>query len=105
MLIQHQALDSWLPDAEAEFGPSIFAANPPEAEEPQVRAPLRKQRLKTQRFPSSGGMFGSADLTVIGPDGKRLEAEYVGLDGVTGLSILRLKDGSLPNNEDRKSVV
>jgi len=94
-----QTIVAWLPDAEAEFGPSIFAANPPEAEEPQVRAPLRKQRLKTQRFPFSGGMFGSADLTVIGPDGKRLEAEYVGLDGVTGLSILRLKDGSLPHNE------
>ena len=94
-----QTIVAWLPDAEAEFGPSIFAANPPEAEEPQVRAPLRKQRLKTQRFPFSGGMFGSADLTVIGPDGKRLEAEYVGLDGVTGLSILRLKNGDLKIND------
>jgi serine protease Do len=93
-----QTIAAWLPDAEAEFGPSIFAANPPEALQPPVPGPLRQQRLKTQRFPFSGGMFGSPDLTVIGPDGKRWEAEYVGLDGVTGLSILRLKNGNLLNN-------
>jgi len=99
-----QTIAAWLPDAEAEFGPSIFAANPAEVTQPQVRTPMRQQRLKTQRFPFSGGMFGSPDLTVIGPDGKSREAEYVGLDGVTGLSILRLKEGNLPNNEATSTV-
>ena len=32
------------------------------------------------------------DVTVIGPDGKQVAARYVGLDGVTGLSILRLEN-------------
>src|ERR1044072_5844792 len=32
------------------------------------------------------------DISVIGPDGKRLAAKYVGLDAVTGLSILKLTD-------------
>jgi len=31
------------------------------------------------------------DVTVIGPDGKRLAAKYIGLDAVTGLSILKLE--------------
>ena len=35
-------------------------------------------------------VFDAPDMTVIGPDGKRLAAKYVGLDAVTGLSILRL---------------
>jgi len=35
--------------------------------------------------------FGEPDVTVVGPDGKRLPAKYIGLDAVTGLSILRLE--------------
>ena len=52
---------AWLPEAEVEFGPPDMA---PLAPRP--------------------------DITVIGPEGKRLAAKYVGLDAVTGLSILRL---------------
>jgi S1-C subfamily serine protease len=93
-----QTIAAWLPDAEAEFGPSIFAADPFDAVQVQASAPLRQQKLKNRRFPFNGGMFGSPDLTVIGPDGKRLDAEYVGLDGATGLSILRLSSGNVLNN-------
>lgn len=32
------------------------------------------------------------DISVIGPDGKRLDAKYIGLDAATGLSILKLTD-------------
>jgi serine protease Do len=39
-----------------------------------------------------GGFFGPPDVTVIGADGKSLVAKYVGLDAVTGLSILKLAD-------------
>jgi S1-C subfamily serine protease len=38
----------------------------------------------------SDNLSDPPDLTVIGPDGKQLAARYVGLDGATGLSILRL---------------
>jgi hypothetical protein len=36
------------------------------------------------------GPFPAPDITVIGPAGKRLVAKYIGLDAVTGLSILKL---------------
>ena len=36
------------------------------------------------------GPLPAPDITVIGADGRRLPAKYIGIDGVTGLSILRL---------------
>lgn len=39
-----------------------------------------------------GSFFQPPDVTVIGSDGKPLVAKYVGLDAVSGLSILRLAD-------------
>jgi S1-C subfamily serine protease len=56
-----ETIAAWLPEAEVEFGPPDMM---PAAPRP--------------------------DITVIGPEGKRLAAQYVGLDAVTGLSILRL---------------
>jgi len=42
---------------------------------------------------------GEPDISVIGPDGKRLEAKYIGLDAATGLSILKLANKTtLPAN-------
>jgi S1-C subfamily serine protease len=61
-----ETIAAWLPDAEVEFGPQI-----------------------------PGNLFGTPDVTVMGSDGKRLPAKYVGLDAVTGLSILRLADKKL----------
>lgn len=59
-----ETIAAWLPEAEVEFGPS---------------------------FPGGGdSLFASPDITVVGPNGKRLPAKYVGLDAVTGLSILKL---------------
>lgn len=57
-----ETIAAWLPDADVEFGTSGFSV------------PL------------------APDMTVIGSDGKPLVAKYVGLDAVTGLSILRLAD-------------
>ena len=50
------------------------------------RVHRRPPRAAAPRF----GLFEAPDITVIGPEGKRLAAKYVGLDAVTGLSILRL---------------
>ncbi len=46
----------------------------------------------TPGFPAmpSGNLFGTPDVTVIGPGGRRVPAKYIGLDAVTGLSILKL---------------
>src|SRR4030095_8832639 len=94
---------AWLPEAEVEFGPSVFSPGFP----PQVkagRAPVAPSVPKAvpSTFPFRGGMFGSPDLEVIGPNGIRLKAEYVGLDGATGLSILRLAETSLEVSERAK---
>ena len=87
---------AWLPDAEVEFGPAIFAPKaPPQPRTQNPPPPIPVPKLERSSFPFRGGMFGSPDLTVIGPDGKRFAAEYVGLDGATGLSILRLSDANL----------
>jgi S1-C subfamily serine protease len=61
-----ETIAAWLPEAEVEFGPQI-----------------------------QDNFFGTPDVTVMGSDGKRLPARYVGLDAVTGLSILRLADKKL----------
>ena len=76
-----ETIAAWLPEAEVELGPPDIAPLAPGA----PRAP------KPPRAPAPGiGLFDVPDITVIGPEGKRLAAKYVGLDAVTGLSILRL---------------
>ena len=76
-----ETIAAWLPEAEVEFGPPDMAPHAPVAPRPP-QAP---------RAPAPGFRFFDApDITVIGPEGKRLAAKYIGLDAVTGLSILRL---------------
>ncbi|HEV8369723.1 MAG TPA: PDZ domain-containing protein [Pyrinomonadaceae bacterium] len=93
-----RTIAAWLPDADVEFGPSLFPErgwnSPLVAAPPSGFPSAAMKRVEVPKFPLRGGMFGSPDVTVIGPDGKRLAAEYVGLDGATGLSILRLADSS-----------
>lgn len=101
-----------LPDAQAELGPppGPFAPLAPAAPPP----PGVDQKPRPM-FPSSAPMLSGSssfyerpDLTVIAQDGKRLNARYIGLDGVTGLSILKLSDNglwrSLDANENGVSV-
>ena len=63
-----ETIAAWLPEAEVEL------PRPPVAAFPRI----------------GGNFFDAPDVTVIGPDGKRLAARYIGLDAVTGLSILKL---------------
>ena len=80
-----ETIAAWLPEAEVEFGPVAPAPFPP-------RAP-KSPRAWTQAFPRIGaGLLEGPDISVIGSDGKRLTATYVGFDAVTGLSILKLAD-------------
>ena len=99
-----ETIAAWLPDADVEFGafslaePNLQAPGfpSPDLNAPDIPSPVVKAK-PALRAPSSVGAFGSGffdspDVTVIGSDGKRLTAKYVGLDAVTGLSILRLAD-------------
>lgn len=63
-----ETIAAWLPEADVEL------PRPPVAAFPRI----------------GSNFFAGPDVTVIGPDGKRLAAKYIGLDAVTGLSILKL---------------
>lgn len=79
-----ETIAAWLPEAEVEFGPPVI----PTVTTP--RAP-KAPRVSAGTFPRIGNsLLDNPDITVIGPEGKRLAAKFVGLDAVTGLSILRL---------------
>jgi S1-C subfamily serine protease len=75
-----ETIAAWLPEAEVEFGPSVFPAFPVS---PKVKSGQRG-------FPQVQSFFAAPDVTVIGPEGKQIAAKYIGFDGVTGLSILKL---------------
>jgi len=57
-----------------------------------------------------GNLFEPADLKIITRDGKRIVGHYIGLDGLTGLSLITLGNGSkgsggdLPVTDDSKEV-
>ncbi len=78
-----ETIAAWLPEAEVE----LDAPLPPTAPAPRAPKPPRASAAPFPRLPSG---FFEPDITVIGPEGKRLTAKYVGFDAVTGLSILRL---------------
>lgn len=81
-----ETIVAWLPEADIEFGPSDvpFAVTP---------RPPASPRAPVGAFPRIGdNLLVDPDVTVIGPDRKRLRAKYIGLDAVTGLSILRLNN-------------
>jgi S1-C subfamily serine protease len=113
-----QTIAAWLPEAEAEMGPPPrpFAPLAP----PSAIAPPAAPAPASQ--PTVGGILGIAagmpglsgvpgfaanlldqpDVTIIARDGRRLIARYVGLDGVTGLSVLKLSNKSLIHSVDAK---
>jgi S1-C subfamily serine protease len=106
---------AWLPEAEAEmplppmaFAPRTPVPPPPSATAapvvveppPPGVAPVAIPGVPGIKF--QGNLLEPADLRVITGDGKRIIGRYVGLDGLTGLSLITLNDGSLPKRVDSK---
>ena len=99
-----QTIAAWLPEADVEFGFADFpvpdiSSVPPVPEVPAAPAvpgvpavPSLPSDMTKAWEGFKGGFFEPPDVTVIGADGKPLVAKYVGLDAVTGLSILKLAD-------------
>ena len=77
-----ETIAAWLPEAEVELDAPLPPAPP--------RAP-KSPRSPVAAFPGLQNGFFQPDITVIGPEGKRVAAKYIGFDAVTGLSILRLE--------------
>lgn len=88
-----ETIAAWLPDAGVEFSTSGFSTSFTPGTPPVPSAPAVPPVPSTRpagSWTGFGSFFEPPDVTVIGSDGKPLVAKYVGLDGVTGLSILRL---------------
>ena len=121
-----QTIAAWLPEAEAEMPPPAFylrrapqppkppATTAPPARGAQPVAPVAAApRVSTINIPGmppiniQGNLFEPADLKIITRDGKRIVGHYIGLDGLTGLSLITLGNGSygsLPVADDLKEV-
>ncbi|HET6670365.1 MAG TPA: PDZ domain-containing protein [Pyrinomonadaceae bacterium] len=82
-----------LPQADAELGPAMAPAAPPAPPSP-LRPGSTPVVAETGLLGGVNNFFDRPDLTVIGRNGKRLFARYIGLDGVTGLSVLKLSGHS-----------
>ena len=117
----------WLPEAEAEIPPPAFPDAPdapaapetfPTAAPPMKAGPDRKGMappaslpMTVSGFPTlpavpfAGSLLQPADLKVVTRDGKRLLARYVGLDGLTGLSVISLANSSVPHLVESKDQI
>jgi len=92
-----ETIAAWLPEAEAEFGPPTPPLAPT-APDNTGHPPLPfspTQPADAPAFWNVATVVQPPDLTVIAGDGKRLVARYIGIDGVTGLSVLKLSSKSL----------
>ena len=99
-----QTIVAWLPEAEVELGPMMPFPPPrvpfapmatPTLPRPNAATPRAAPSIMAGRSSTNDNPLETPDLTVIGPDGKQMVARFVGLDGVTGLSILKLADKNL----------
>jgi serine protease Do len=105
---------AWLPEAEAEMPPpdigfaprAPLPPKPPSTAVPSAKGPppamgpMALPGVPAINIP--GNLLEPADLRVITRDGKRIMGRYIGLDGLTGLSLITLTNGSLPQTVDAK---
>jgi S1-C subfamily serine protease len=119
-----QTIAAWLPEAEAEMPPPAPFAVPrtpraprapgttpaPDTETPATNvAPMpplpRMSAMDARELAESKfekDFLESADLRIITRDGKRISGRYLGLDGLTGLSLITLTNGSVPLDAELK---
>jgi S1-C subfamily serine protease len=108
-----QTIAAWLPEAEAEMPPPPIPwttkapvaprgasnAAPAMPDFPDV-GPMSLPGFESVKLNRS--LLGPADLRVITRDGKRLSGRYIGLDGLTGLSVITLANSSFPKVVETK---
>jgi S1-C subfamily serine protease len=113
-----RTIAAWLPEAEAEMPPRVWsfvprAPAPTRSPAPSTPAPpiapgpgpsvYRTSPAAMGPLPGMpGNLFEPADLRVITRDGKRILGRYIGIDGLTGLSLITLTNGSVPQTVDSK---
>ncbi|MGI8836374.1 MAG: PDZ domain-containing protein [Pyrinomonadaceae bacterium] len=97
-----QTIAAWLPEAEAELPtPMLFApaapARPGSSPKATNSGSPAFQGFSPADFQRS---FASVDVKVVARDGRNLLGRYVGLDGLTGLSVITLSNSNLPKSTD-----
>ncbi len=110
-----QTIAAWLPEAEAEMPPPPVPATPKAPASPREAAPTAPAANMAnlthvspvmvpgfESFKLAGSLLGPADLKIITRDGKRLLGRYIGLDGLTGLSVISLANSSVPKLVEAK---
>ena len=101
-----QTIAAWLPEAEAELPPPLpFAPTPPAAPVPPGSPANGPVEFAPQAVPHSPSTtfqrsFTGVDVKIVMRDGKNVTGQYVGLDGLTGLSVITLSNGILPKTVD-----
>lgn len=98
-----RTIAAWLPEAEAEIPPPAFPLAPNSPGLPPGTSPSTRQAPVAARVPKSipgfplvpfgENLLEPADLKIITRDGQRLSGRYIGLDGLTGLSVITLTNG------------
>jgi S1-C subfamily serine protease len=95
-----ETIAAWLPEAEVELGPML--PRQPEPAPPAQPAPVAPPAPPARaakpllRGTLRGTLFDAPDVTIIERDGSSHRARYIGLDGITGLSLLQLSEKNLP---------
>ncbi len=100
---------AWLPEARValpapvvKVKPRTPSATPPNTPVPDAPpAPPAPFINFPQNFP--GNLIRTSDLNVITGDGKRVVARYIGIDGLTGLSLIAMPNGRLSHANDAKN--
>jgi serine protease Do len=111
-----QTIAAWLPEAEVEVETSWPFSTAPETPLTPGTWPFSVPDAPGREEPRSNnkvvdgvnGAFGTfagsvlagPDITIVEHDGRRFEARYIGLDGITGLSLLKIAGRSLPSISD-----
>jgi len=88
---------AWLPEAEVETEPMFpFSPQSPAPDKPAAAVLPSRPAPRAPVDAFGGAMFYTPDIRIVGKDGRTRRARYVGLDGITGLSLLQLADKTLP---------
>jgi S1-C subfamily serine protease len=105
-----KTIAAWLPEAEAEMAPSAIqyaprAPDPPGA--PAAHPRVTPPTVAPMPVPVPGLLPGflEPDLKIVTRDGKRLLGHYLGLDGLTGLSVITLRGANLPQMVEAREPV
>lgn len=92
-----ETIAAWLPEAEVELGPMLpRRPQPAPPAKPAPPAPPSRATSVIKAGNLPGTLFESPDITIVERDGSSHRARYIGLDGITGLSLLQLSEKSLP---------